>query len=111
MPVKKPLEFLGTSLRDLKAFSASARREAGYQLDLVQDGLEPADWKPFKSVGPGVREIRIAEQDGAFRVMYVASFADAVYVLHCFVKKTQQTALGDVRLAKKRFDDLIRRKS
>ena len=111
MPVKKPLEFLGTSLRDLKAFNASARREAGYQLDLVQDGLEPADWKPFKSVGPGVREIRIAEQNGAFRVIYVATFADAVYVLHCFVKKTRQTALSDVRLAKKRFDDLVRRKT
>ena len=111
MPVKKPLEFLGASLRDLKAFSVPARREAGYQLDLVQDGLEPADWKPFKSAGAGVREIRIAEPDGAFRVIYVATFAEAVYVLHCFVKKTQQTELKDVRIAKKRFDDLVRSKS
>lgn len=111
MAAKKPLEFLGSSLKDLKAFSPLARREAGYQLDLVQDGLEPADWKPFKSVGAGVREIRVAEQDGAFRVMYVATFPEAVYVLHCFVKKTQQTELKDVRVAKKRFDDLARRKS
>ncbi len=111
MPSKKLLEFCGTSLKDLKAFCAAARREAGYQLDLVQDGIEPADSKPFKSVDPGVREIRITEQDGAFRVMYAATLADAVYVLHCFVKKSQQTELKDVRIAKKRFDDLVREKS
>ena len=111
MGTKKPLVFLGASLKDLKAFSAPARREAGYQLDLVQDGLEPSDWKPFTSVGSGVREIRITLEDGAFRVLYVATFTDAVYVLHCFAKQTQQTALKDVRLAKKRFDELVRRKS
>ena len=105
---KKALEFLGTSLKDLKAFSRDARREAGYQLDSVQDGFEPVDWKPFRSVGPGVREIRIAGREGAYRVMYVATFAEVVYVLHCFEKRTQKTEVKDVRLAKGRFDELTR---
>ena len=105
---KKSLEFLGTALKDLRSFSPAARREAGFQLDLVQDGLEPTDWKPFGSVGPGVREIRISDRDSAFRVMYVAMIADAVYVLHCFEKKSRKTELTDVRLAKARFDGLIR---
>lgn len=97
-----------TALKDLRTFSLSVRREAGYQLDLVQDGLEPTDWKPFGSVGPGVREIRISDRDGAFRVMYVATIADAGYVLHCFEKRSRKTELTDIRLAKARFDGLIR---
>ena len=80
----KPVEFCGSSLDDLRAFPLAARREAGHQIDQVQNGLEPDDWKPMNTVGPGVREIRIREAAGAFRVVYVAKFADAVYVLHCF---------------------------
>ena len=76
------MEFLGSSLDDLRGFPCSARREAGYQLDRVQHGLEPDDWKPMTTVGSGVREIRIRDASGAFRVVFVAKFADAVYVLH-----------------------------
>jgi phage-related protein len=55
----KLLSFLGSSLDDLRAFPDTARREAGHQLDQVQRGLEPDDWKPMPGVGPGVREVRI----------------------------------------------------
>lgn len=84
------------------------RREAGHQLDRVQQGLEPDDWKPMPSVGPGVREIRIREQAGAFRVIYTATRSEAVYVLHAFQKKTQATARRDLDLASARFRELIR---
>jgi phage-related protein len=104
----KPLRFLGSSHRDLQDFPADARREAGYQLDHVQWGVDPGDWKPMKSIGSGVREIRITEKSGPFRVIYVATFADAVYVLHAFQKKTQVTALRDIQLAASRFRELVR---
>jgi phage-related protein len=102
----KPLRFLGRSRQDLQDFPATARREAGFQLDHVQYGLNPDDWKPMKTIGPGVREIRIKDKAGAFRVIYVATFADAVYVLHAFQKKTQATSLQDIRLATSRFREL-----
>jgi len=93
---------------DLLGFPATARREAGYQLFQVQEGLDPDDWKPMNSIGQGVREIRIREIDGAFRVVYIAKFADAVYVLHCFQKKSQKTSSEDVALATRRYKELIR---
>ncbi|EGQ61784.1 hypothetical protein GGI1_08893, partial [Acidithiobacillus sp. GGI-221] len=86
----------------------AARREAGYQLDRVQNGQEPDDWKPMNSVGQGVREIRIADAAGIFRIIYVAKFADAIYVLHCFQKKTKKTSKMDVDLAAKRYRDLLK---
>lgn len=93
---------------DLRAFPLAARREAGHQIDQVQNGHEPDDWKPMNTVGPGVREIRIRDATGAFRIVYVAKFADAVYVLHCFQKKTEKTSKTDLELATKRYRDLLK---
>lgn len=104
----KPVEFRGSSLEDLRAFPLATRREAGHQIDRVQSGLEPDDWKPMVAVGPGVKEIRIRDAAGAFRVIYVAKFEDAVYVLHCFQKKTQKTAKADLDLAGKRYRDVLK---
>jgi phage-related protein len=104
----KPVEFRGSSLDDLRAFPLPARREAGHQLDQVQNGQEPDDWKPMKTVGQGVKEIRIRDAAGAFRIIYVAKFADAVYVLHCFQKKTEKTSKADLGLASKRYRDLVK---
>ena len=101
----KPVEFRGSALDDLRAFPQAARREAGHQLDQVQHGREPDDWKPMNTVGRGVREIRIRDAAGAFRVLYVAKFDDAVYVLHCFQKKTQKTSKADLNLAAQRYRD------
>jgi phage-related protein len=102
----KPISFVGAALDDLRDFPQAARREAGYQLDRVQHGLDPDDWKPMKSIGKGVREIRIRDASGAFRIIYVANIADAVYVLHCFRKTTQKTSKRDLDLAAKRYKEL-----
>ena len=104
----KDLKFRGSSLKDLCEFPKDARREAGYKLDRVQNGLEPEDFKPMLDVGSGVLEIRIKDEAGIFRVLYVAKFEDAIYVLHCFQKKTQRTAKSDLDLASKRYADLLK---
>jgi phage-related protein len=104
----KDVVFRGTALNDLRAFPPAARRAAGHQLDLVQRGLDADDWKPITSVGPGVREIRIRDATGTFRVIYVAKFAEAVFVLHCFQKKTEQTSITDIALATKRYRELLK---
>ncbi len=103
METEKPVYWVGTSYKDLLEFPAEARQEAGYQLHRVQNGLEPIDWKPFSSVGVRVREIRIHEQGGAFRVMYVAKFSARIYVLHAFQKKTQKTAAKDIDAVRTRY--------
>lgn len=104
----KPVEFRGSSLDDLRAFPLAAKREAGHQLDQVQNGQEPDDWKPMNTVGLGVKEIRIRDAAGAFRVLYVAKFVDAVYVLHCSQKKAEKTGKADVDLAARRYRDLLK---
>lgn len=100
--------FLGDTKDVIRAFPVDARHEAGAQLRRVQSGLEPADWKPIKTVGKGVREIRIRERSGAFRIIYTAAFADAVYVLHAFQKKSQRTPQRDLDIAIRRFAMLTR---
>jgi phage-related protein len=105
----KPVTFLGDSLGVVRAFPTGARRETGFQIERVQRGFDPDDWKPMKTVGPGVREIRIRDAVGAFRVIYIATLADAVYVLHAFQKKAQATSKRDVALATTRFKELMRR--
>lgn len=99
---------MATALQDLRAFPEGARRDAGYQIDRVQHGLEPTDWKPMPAVGPGVREIRVRDPAGAYRVIYLARLEAAVYVLHCFQKKTQRTSQTDLELATRRYRDLMR---
>jgi phage-related protein len=103
---RKPLHFVGSSHDDLKAFPDEARRDAGFNLDFVQRGLEPSNWKPMKTVGPGVNEIRVRDATGAFRVIYLATRPEAVYVLHCFQKKTPKTRKADIDLAARRFDQI-----
>lgn len=104
----KVIRFCGGALGDLRGFPDVARREAGYELDRVQNGFDPSDWKPMNTVGAGVRELRVREASGAFRVLYVAKFAGTIYVLHCFQKKTQTTAKTDIDLAARRYRDLAR---
>ncbi|WP_044562814.1 type II toxin-antitoxin system RelE/ParE family toxin [Azospirillum sp. B4] len=105
----KEVEFLGDSLEALRRFPLTARREAGHQIDHLQHGRLPDDWKPMKTVGPGVQEIRLHDQSGIYRVIYVAKFDDAVYVLHCFQKKSQKTDPADIGIAKDRYGALVDR--
>jgi len=108
--VRKPLHFMGSSHDDLKAFPEEARRNAGFNLDFVQRGFEPENWKPMRTVGTGVNEIRVRDANGAYRVIYLATRPEAVYVLHCFQKKTEKTSQRDIDLAQQRFKAIPRPK-
>jgi phage-related protein len=105
LPKPKPVQFLGDSRERLGDFPSDVRSRAGVDLFAVQTGLEPTDWKPMPTVGSGVREIRVRDESGAYRVIYLAALADRVLVLHAFQKKTQKTAQKDIDLAVKRLKD------
>jgi len=102
----KPIVFLGNALDTIRAFPEGIRRDIGFELRQVQLGRDPSDWKPMKTIGPGVREIRVRDASGAFRVIYIATLADAVYVLHAFQKKTQTTTQKDIDLAAARLKQI-----
>jgi phage-related protein len=106
----KPVVWRGDSLARLREFPREAMREAGYQLERLQTGREAKDWKPMPSIGTGVNELRV-RMGGAFRVVYVAKFAEAIYVLHAFQKRSQRTARLDVELARARFKSLMNEKA
>jgi phage-related protein len=95
--------WMGSSKEDLRAFPGEVRREVGFQLEHVQEGMDPDDWKPMSSVGAGVREIRVRESSGAFCCIYLATRPEGIYLLHCFQKKTQKTHQQDLDLAHRRF--------
>jgi phage-related protein len=107
MDDEKQIRWAGSAYDDLLAFPKDARKKAGFQLGNFQAGLEPADWKPFDDVGVGKREIRISEPSGIYRVMYVAKFEEAIYVLHCFQKKTQVTSKQDRAVAAARYRAVV----
>ena len=109
--MQKDVAFLGSTLDDLRCLPQEIRRAAGYQLNKLQENELPDDWKPMPGVGAGVSEIRIRDAIGTYRVMYVAKFVEAIYVLHVFRKKTQKTAAGDVELASRRYRELLRTRS
>ena len=102
----KDVEFVGSSDDDLRDFPPVARQRAGYQLHLVQSGQNSSDWKPMPTVGSGCHEIRVRDSGGTYRVLYVASIGDRVYVLHCFQKKSQRTARSDIDLGKQRYQQM-----
>jgi len=107
MDDEKQIRWVGSSYDDLLAFPKDARKEVGFQLGKVQTGLEATDWKPFDDVGAGTREIRIRDASGIYRVMYVAKFEEAIYVLHCFQKKTQVTNKQDRAIAAARYRAVV----
>ena len=102
----KDVKFVGSSLDDLRVFPKNPRQDMGRQINRVQQGLNPRDWKPVNSVGPGVREIRIRDEGNSYRSMYVTNQADAVYVLHVFIKKSQKTLRKDIDIAMSRFKEV-----
>ena len=104
----KPVTFHGDSLDRLRDFPGDARRDAGHELYQVQRGGDPSDWKPMPTIGAGVREIRIRDASGAYRVIYIATLIDAIHVLHAFQKKSQKTAQRDLDLATARMRQLKR---
>ena len=107
MRALKALTWLGSSRATVRDFPDDARSVAGFELHLIQAGEEPSDWRPMPTVGVGVREIRV-QVGRAFRILYVASFTEAVYVLHAFEKKSSATARRDIVVARTRLRQLIR---
>lgn len=99
----KKVHWLGSSLKDLRGFPASARKEAGRDIHWLQVGADPLDWKPMPQVGAGVREIRNRTPDGAFRILYVVESAHDIYVLHVFQKKTERTLARDIEKGRARY--------
>jgi phage-related protein len=102
----KAIRWIGSSLNDLTNFPDTARKKAGFQLRAIQSGDSPSDFKPMPTVGLGVEEIRIRTED-AYRIFYVARFAEAVYVLHAFQKKTQKTSKSDIEIGQKRYQQML----
>jgi phage-related protein len=111
MEEDKEIRWVGSSYVDLLKFPNDSRKQAGFQLGRVQAGLEPEDWKPFSEAGAGVKEIRIRDKSGAYRVMYVAKFEEAIYVLHCFQKKTEATARQDKEITEIRYRAVVRERN
>jgi phage-related protein len=103
---RKKLNWLGNSREELRTWPKSVTEDVGGELLSVQEAREPSSWKPMPSIGAGVNEIRISVDGDAYRVIYIAKFVEAIYVLHAFQKKTQKTPKHDLDLAKKRFSEL-----
>jgi len=104
----RPVTFHGDSLERLRDFPEDARRAGGHELYQVQKGADPNNWRPMPTIGAGVREIRIHDAAGAYRVIYIAALKNAVHVLHAFQKKSQKTAQRDLDLASERLRQLKR---
>ena len=104
----KPIEFCGHTLKTIKGFPVLVRHEIGHQLDKVQRGLTPSDWKPMPTVGKGAREIRVHEC-GQYRVIYVATYGKMICVLHAFRKKSRKTSQNDIKLARLTMRKLLHR--
>jgi len=105
----KDISWEGDSLKQLRSFPEKPKAQMGFQLQLVRQGQDPTSWKPFKTVGPGVREI-IIHADSEYRTIYVAKFEECIYVLHAFVKKTRKTEKHDIALAKKRYKAILKQR-
>jgi phage-related protein len=108
---EKPVEWIGRARYEFLSFPPSAVNEAGYSLGFVQEGDEPENWKPMESIGPGACEIRVRTRQGGtvqYRVIYVAKFPEAIYVLHAFEKKTRATSQHNIDVARARYAQMLR---
>ena len=102
----KSISWEGNSLNQLRSFPEKPRAQMGFQLHLVQQGLDPTNWKPFRTIGPGVKEICI-HADSEYRILYIANFAECIYVLHAFIKKSKKTEKRDIEIARKRYKIIL----
>lgn len=109
---RKPLQFWEQSVvNDYRKFPAEIKDDGGYQLDLLQQGIDPDDFKPMAVIGLGAFELRLSNDRNEYRVIYIVKFEDAVWVLHAFQKTTQKTSNKDIQLAKERYGKLLQLKS
>lgn len=108
---EREIAFWPESLKDelKKDWPESMRKEGGFQLYRVQQGFEPNNYRPMPSIGAGVKEIKLQDNDKSqYRLIYIAKFDEAIYVFHVITKKTSQaTSDHDISLAKKRLSEII----
>lgn len=107
--IAKPVEWVGDTRATVRAFPRAARIQVGRELFRVQLGEDPLDWKPMRAVGQGACEIRV-RAGNHYRLVYVAKFQEAIYVLHAFTKKSQATRLQDIRTARDRYRAMIEKR-
>ncbi len=105
---RKSIKWLGNSLDELRSWPTAVTQDVGAELLAIQEGRDPSDWKPIPIIGAGVKELRIADSNNQYRVVYLAKFMEAIYVLHAFEKKTQKTSPRDLNLAEKRYKELTK---
>jgi phage-related protein len=105
--MRKSIVFLGNSEKTMRSFSLDVQKDFALNFHMLERGLEPLDWKPMKSIGLGVREIRVKDRDGIYRAIYVLKVKDKIHILHVFQKKSQKTAKHDLDLAKARMKLII----
>lgn len=108
----KPIEWMHGSVREqLRSWPTTARRTVGRQLNKVQKGEAPGHFREMPSIGLGVKEIKVVSDGDQYRLIYVAKFVEAVYVLHAITrKKTEKTRKKDLDIAKSRYRILIERR-
>jgi len=102
----KPIRWVGSAREEIQSLPEDARKEVGFALWTLQQGIQPSDFKPMSIVGKGVEEIRIRTED-SYRVFYIVRFEEAIYVLHAFQKKTQKTAKKNIDVGQKRYKQLL----
>jgi phage-related protein len=106
MNKEKNIEWVGSSKDDLLMFPKEVKQKAGFQLHRVQSDLEPDDWKPLDNIGSGIKEIRLHDDAGIYRVVYIAKFKNVVYVLHCFSKKENRIKQKDKEIIITRYKSI-----
>jgi phage-related protein len=99
----------GDSLDVLRSFPKAIRAEFGADIFRLQRGQRPLDFKPMKSVGLGVFELRQRDDRGWYRIIYLSRVGDTIYMLHSFVKKSAKTSSNDLKIAEGRLKEVRRR--
>jgi phage-related protein len=108
---KQTIWFLPSLRDEVRSWPSEVREEVGRQLNKVEYGRHPVDFKPLTTVGPGVYEIRHSDDGDQYRLLYVAKFQEAVYILHVITKKkSQKTPRHDINVARNRYQDLLRKR-
>lgn len=106
----RPVEWMGDSLKQIKAMPEEVQKTIGWQLQQAQVGDTPGLAKPFKGVGSGVFEIRKSYETDTYRTIYAVQIGESIYVLHAFQKKAKKgiaTPKKDVDLIKKRYKEAV----
>lgn len=105
----KNVAFVGNSQEEMQDLPKVIRKAIGFQIHLLQEGLEPDDFKPLPTVGRGVYEIRVRNARGqnTGRCFYVVKFDEAIFILHAFEKKQQKTPKMNLEKGQERYKELL----